>query len=97
MSLGFLITAQACLAGIADVLRPGGLLVLTSPFTWLEDYTARSRWLGGTVSEAGTEARCADALKAAVAGLGFEILEEGRVRLFPTLLPRVAAADALCD
>jgi 5-histidylcysteine sulfoxide synthase/putative 4-mercaptohistidine N1-methyltranferase len=26
---------------------PGGLLVLTSPYTWLEEYTARDKWLGG--------------------------------------------------
>lgn len=28
-------------------LRSGGLLILTSPYTWLEEYTERSNWLGG--------------------------------------------------
>jgi len=26
---------------------PGGLLVITSPYTWLEEYTPREKWLGG--------------------------------------------------
>ncbi|WP_407276711.1 5-histidylcysteine sulfoxide synthase [Halothiobacillus sp. DCM-1] len=28
-------------------LNPGGLLVLTSPYTWLEEHTPKARWLGG--------------------------------------------------
>jgi 5-histidylcysteine sulfoxide synthase/putative 4-mercaptohistidine N1-methyltranferase len=32
---------------IHERIRPGGLLVLTSPYTWLEEYTEKARWLGG--------------------------------------------------
>ena len=32
---------------VATRLNPGGLLVLSSPYTWLEEYTKRSEWLGG--------------------------------------------------
>ena len=35
------------LAGIADRISAGGLLVLTSPYTWLEEHTPREKWLGG--------------------------------------------------
>ena len=35
-----------CLARMADLIAPGGALVITSPYTWLEDYTPRARWLG---------------------------------------------------
>jgi 5-histidylcysteine sulfoxide synthase/putative 4-mercaptohistidine N1-methyltranferase len=35
------------LAGIGGRLLPGGLLVITSPYTWLEDYTPKEKWLGG--------------------------------------------------
>ena len=35
------------LAGIRDRVLPGGLLVITSPYTWLEEYTPRDKWLGG--------------------------------------------------
>lgn len=32
---------------VADHLNSGGLLVLASPYTWLEEYTKRSEWIGG--------------------------------------------------
>jgi len=35
------------LADIAGRIRPGGLLVLTSPYTWLEEHTKRAEWIGG--------------------------------------------------
>ena len=35
------------LADIGQRIVPGGVLVITSPYTWLEDHTPRSRWLGG--------------------------------------------------
>ena len=35
------------LENIKARIQPGGLLVLTSPYTWLEEFTARPNWLGG--------------------------------------------------
>jgi len=35
------------LVDIQQRLLPGGLLVLTSPYTWLEEYTDKKNWLGG--------------------------------------------------
>jgi 5-histidylcysteine sulfoxide synthase/putative 4-mercaptohistidine N1-methyltranferase len=35
------------LGEIASRILPGGLLVITSPYTWLEEYTPRDKWLGG--------------------------------------------------
>ena len=35
------------LEGIAARILPGGLLVITSPYTWLEDYTPKAKWIGG--------------------------------------------------
>ncbi|WP_374328850.1 5-histidylcysteine sulfoxide synthase [Azonexus sp.] len=32
---------------IAGRLKPGGLLVLASPYTWLEEFTKREEWIGG--------------------------------------------------
>jgi putative 4-mercaptohistidine N1-methyltranferase len=40
------------LDSIRSRLRAGGLLVITSPYTWLEDYTPKAKWLGG-IREAG--------------------------------------------
>ena len=28
-------------------LNPGGTLVITSPYTWLEEFTKKENWLGG--------------------------------------------------
>ncbi|SDU12523.1 putative 4-mercaptohistidine N1-methyltranferase [Verrucomicrobium sp. GAS474] len=39
------------LARLPALVRPGGELVLTSPYTWLEDYTPRDKWLGGFVRD----------------------------------------------
>jgi putative 4-mercaptohistidine N1-methyltranferase len=42
------------------LVKPGGQLLLTTPFTWLEQFTPRSRWLGGRGEE---KIRSADALQ----------------------------------
>ncbi len=31
---------------LADLIRPGGQLFITTPFTWLEEYTPSKNWLG---------------------------------------------------
>ena len=35
------------LEDVAERLNPGGLLVLASPYTWLEEHTKRAEWIGG--------------------------------------------------
>ncbi|MGV6852346.1 MAG: 5-histidylcysteine sulfoxide synthase [bacterium] len=35
------------LADIRARLNPGGYLVITSPYTWLEEFTEKQNWLGG--------------------------------------------------
>jgi 5-histidylcysteine sulfoxide synthase/putative 4-mercaptohistidine N1-methyltranferase len=37
----------ACLNGLASVVSPGGVVVMVTPFSWLEQFTPRSNWLGG--------------------------------------------------
>ena len=37
------------LARIGDRIVPGGVLAITSPYTWLESYTPPDKWLGGRV------------------------------------------------
>jgi len=36
-----------CLARLPELISPGGWLVITSPYTWLEEYTPREKWLDG--------------------------------------------------
>lgn len=35
------------LTGIGQRIVPGGVLVISSPYTWLEEHTPRPQWLGG--------------------------------------------------
>jgi putative 4-mercaptohistidine N1-methyltranferase len=35
------------LGTLPERLNPGGLLVITSPYTWLDEFTPRENWLGG--------------------------------------------------
>jgi putative 4-mercaptohistidine N1-methyltranferase len=36
---------------LPDLVKPGGQLLLATPFTWLEEFTARENWLGSGDSE----------------------------------------------
>jgi len=45
---------EACLDGLRDVINPGGVVVLVTPFSWLEQFTPRSKWLGGFEHEDGS-------------------------------------------
>lgn len=38
---------------LADIIIPGGMLVLTTPYTWLADFTPPSKWLGGYTDASG--------------------------------------------
>lgn len=65
---------QKFLSTAAERLRSGGTLVLTSPYTWLADFTAREKWLGGFKAETGENFTTLDGLKAALEPQ-FELLE----------------------
>ncbi len=39
-----------CLAALPRLVSSGGWLVITSPYTWLEEYTPREKWLAGKTS-----------------------------------------------
>jgi putative 4-mercaptohistidine N1-methyltranferase len=45
------------LARLPDLVKPEGQLLLTTPFTWLDEFTPRDKWIGGT-----GELECADEL-----------------------------------
>ena len=54
---------RRCLKALPALVRPGGQLILTTPCTWLEDYTPRSQWLGG-FGENGRPTRTLETLQA---------------------------------
>lgn len=39
---------QRFLVRLPQLLKPGGHLLLTTPYSWLEQYTSPENWLGGT-------------------------------------------------
>ena len=47
-------------------LNKGGYLILTSPYTWLEEYTKKQFWLGGYTDENGKNVTTLDGLKKAL-------------------------------
>ena len=53
------------LAQLPRLMKPGGQLVLTSPYTWLPDYTPTDKWLGGFL-ENGAPRTTLDGLRAAL-------------------------------
>ena len=53
----------AFLSLIKDRIRPEGLLVLTSPYTWLEEFTPRDKWLGGFKADTGENFTTLDGLR----------------------------------
>jgi len=44
---------RAFLQKAVDSVRPGGILVLVSPFSWLEEYTPKDKWFGGRLDASG--------------------------------------------
>jgi 5-histidylcysteine sulfoxide synthase/putative 4-mercaptohistidine N1-methyltranferase len=64
------------LSTIHERMNPGGLLVITSPYTWLEEFTKKEEWLGG-YREAGEPVWSLEGLKDALAP-HFRMLGEPR-------------------
>lgn len=43
------------LAQLPALVKPGGQLILSSPYTWLRDYTQVGEWIGGFTDESGPQ------------------------------------------
>ena len=56
-------------------IRTDGFLVMTSPYTWLEEFTPRDKWLGGFKANTGENYTTLEGLTNALAP-EFEILGE---------------------
>ena len=52
-----------CLKRLSGLVNPGGQLIITTPGTWLEEYTPKANWLGG-LERAGQPLRTLDGLRA---------------------------------
>ena len=63
-----------CLRTIPGFLNTNGLLAITSPYTWLTEYTPKDKWLGGYTKN-GESVRAYDRLKELLSP-SFRFLEE---------------------
>lgn len=51
---------------LPNLVKPGGQLILTSPYTWMEEFTPQDKWLGGREADGERILTC-DALKVVLA------------------------------
>ena len=68
------------LGGPLGLVKPGGLLALFSPYSWLESFTPPKAWLGGFAQD-GMPVTSAATLEAFLKAEGFECLREADVPL----------------
>eukprot|EP00667_Euglena_gracilis_P016922 EG_transcript_17772 len=66
---------RAFLAALPELLVPGGVLVMPSPYTWLEAYTKKGDWVGGYYDADGNPVRSFDELKR-ILGPHFDLVKE---------------------
>ncbi len=63
----------SCLSGIHNFVNDNGIIAITSPYTWLEEYTPKENWLGGYLRD-GSPVRAHDTL-IALLDERFELLD----------------------
>jgi len=67
----------ACLNGMPHIVNKGGIIVMVTPFSWLEQYTPRKNWIGGLYDPVtGDEIRSIDRLESLMVERGFEKIHE---------------------
>jgi putative 4-mercaptohistidine N1-methyltranferase len=57
------------LKALTTLVHPEGHLILSSPYTWLEEFTPKSEWLGGRYDAAGSAPRTLDGIKEELLGV----------------------------
>lgn len=72
------------LAALPALIEPQGFVVLPSPYTWLEQYTPKSEWVGGYIDQSsGREVRSADQLRSLMEQAGhFKLVDQSELAFF---------------
>eukprot|EP00729_Bicosta_minor_P010778 gene10778-470_t len=73
----------ACLDGLQAIINPGGIAVIATPFSWLDEFTPKEKWLGGYTDAAGNAVRSKDTLQAEMEARGFSKVHEDQ---FPLII-----------
>mmetsp|Transcript_6559 Transcript_6559/g.23229 ORF Transcript_6559/g.23229 Transcript_6559/m.23229 type:complete len:298 (-) Transcript_6559:119-1012(-) len=58
-----------------EMVNPGGVFVLISPYSWLKEYTDKKHWVGGYEDSSGKAVYTKDAVVKALSG-GFDLVSE---------------------
>lgn len=66
---------------LAGLVAPSGILVITSPYTWLEQFTEKSLWLGGYKDKDNKPVTGFDTLKERLSG-AFDLVEDLEMPFF---------------
>jgi putative 4-mercaptohistidine N1-methyltranferase len=73
---------MACLNSLSGIVNKGGVVVMVTPFSWLKEFTPRSKWLGGFYDPVSKEEiRSKDVLKDIMEDRGFEKIHEEEMPL----------------
>ena len=71
------------LASLPALVVPHGFVLLLSPHTWLDDYTAREHWLGGFYDRSGRPVRTEQQIRELMEADGsFRLVEQRDVPFF---------------
>jgi len=72
----------ACLNSLPGIINGGGVVVMVTPFSWLEEFTPRSKWLGGFYDPVTKEPiRSKDILADVMVANGFTKIHEEEIPL----------------
>jgi 5-histidylcysteine sulfoxide synthase/putative 4-mercaptohistidine N1-methyltranferase len=73
---------MACINGLPKIINRGGVIVMVTPFSWLLEFTPRSKWLGGFNDPVSKEPiHSKDVLQEAMEARGFEKIHEEEMPL----------------
>jgi putative 4-mercaptohistidine N1-methyltranferase len=71
-----------CLEGLPNIVNQGGVAVIVTPFSWLPEFTPRSKWLGGFYDPVSRDPiRSKDVLSRIMQRNGFEKVHEEQLPL----------------
>jgi hypothetical protein len=73
---------MACLASLPGIMNKDGVIVMVTPFSWLAEFTPRSKWLGGFNDPVSKEAiHSKDVLREIMEANGFQKIHEEQMPL----------------